>query len=347
MKFGILYNVDYYPEVHGSPGGYYGGLLDQVAFAEDLGYQSAWFGEHHYGGYSFGSPSVIATAAAMRTTRIRLGTGVSLAPLHNPVQLAEEYAMLDVLSGGRLEYGVGRGFLDLAYGVFGARKEESQERYREAIELITALWTAKGPIDFDGTFTQLRDYTFAPTPAQQPMPPIYAAATNSPESFAWAGANGLHLCTAFFGRLSPDEVAANVHVYRDAIATAGVADGGRDVAVVIQMHCGEDAADSAKGVQYAVNYYQFLARLFEQGGQSTEHGFLAAAKNGRVDSARVLIGQPDDLISGLRWIDEQFSPDLLLMEVAQGGTPFAETAKSLELFAEHVMPVFDISRVDR
>jgi alkanesulfonate monooxygenase SsuD/methylene tetrahydromethanopterin reductase-like flavin-dependent oxidoreductase (luciferase family) len=340
VRFGILYNVDYYPEVHGSPGTYYGGLLDQVMLAEDLGYHSAWFGEHHYGGYSFGAPSVIATAAAMRTSRIRLGTGVSLAPLHNPVRLAEEYAMLDVLSGGRLEYGVGRGFLNLAYDVLGARLEESQERYREAIALITALWTASGPIDFNGKFTQLRGYTFSPAPTQRPLPPIYAAATNSPESFTWAGENGLHLCTAFFGRLDPAEVAVNVHRYRDALAAAGVADGEREVAVVIQMHCGEDAADTAKGVQYAVNYYQFLSRLFEQGGQSTEHGFLAAAKNGHVDPARVLIGQPSELTAALLHIDEQFSPYLLLMEVAQGGTPFTQTARSLELFAKQVAPEF-------
>lgn len=340
MKFGILYNVDYRPEVHGSPGSYYGGLLDQVLLASELGYQSAWFGEHHYGGYSFGAPSVIATAAAMRTDRIRLGTGVSLAPLHNPVGLAEEYAMLDVLSGGRLEYGVGRGFLNLAYDVFGASQDESQERFREAIELITTLWTSTGPLDFDGKFTQLRNYTFSPAPAQRPCPPIYAAATNSPESFAWAGARGLHLCTAFFGRLNPAEVAANVKVYREALGTSGIAAGEREVAVVIQMHCGEDAADTAKGAQYAVNYYQFLARLFEQGGQSTEHGFLAAAKDGQVDPARVLLGQPDELIAGLRVIDEQFSPSLLLMEVAQGGTPFGETARSLELFAKYVAPEF-------
>ena len=340
MRFGILYNVDYYPGVHGSSAGYYGGLLDQVNLAEDLGYHSAWFGEHHYGGYSFGSPAVIATAAAMRTSRIRLGTGVSLAPLHNPVQLAEEYAMLDVLSGGRLEYGVGRGFLNLAYQIFGASQEQSQERYREAIELITTLWQASGPVDFDGTFTQLRDYTFSPAPVQRPLPPVYAAATNSPESFAWAGAQGLHLSTAFFGRLDPAAVAANVGVYREALRTAGIADGEREVAVVIQMHCAEDSAETAKGVQYAVNYYQFLARLFEQGGQSAEHGFLAAAKNGDVDPQRVLIGQPDELIAALNWVDQQFRPDLLLMEVAQGGTPFAETARSLELFAKHVAPAF-------
>src|SRR5271166_7177200 len=98
MKFGILYNIDYRPEVHGSSASYYGQILEQIEIIEELGFDSVWFGEHHYAGYSFGAPAVIATAAAGRTRRLRLGTGVSLIPLHNPLCLAEEYAMLDVLS---------------------------------------------------------------------------------------------------------------------------------------------------------------------------------------------------------------------------------------------------------
>ena len=100
MKFGILYNTDYYPAAHQSPSNYYAQLLEQTELAEKLGFDAVWFGEHHYSGYSFGSPSLIAMAAAARTRRIRLGTGVSLIPLHHPIRLAEEYAMLDVLSGG-------------------------------------------------------------------------------------------------------------------------------------------------------------------------------------------------------------------------------------------------------
>jgi alkanesulfonate monooxygenase SsuD/methylene tetrahydromethanopterin reductase-like flavin-dependent oxidoreductase (luciferase family) len=92
MKFGILYNIDYRSEVHGSSASYYSQILDQSQLLEELGFDSAWFGEHHYAGYSFGAPAVIATAAASRTRRLRVGTGVSLIPLHHPLRLAEEYA---------------------------------------------------------------------------------------------------------------------------------------------------------------------------------------------------------------------------------------------------------------
>src|SRR5436189_539208 len=136
MKFGVLYNTDYYPEVHGSASQYYGQILEQVQLEEELGFDAVWFGEHHYSGYSFGSPPVIAMAAAARTKHIRLGTGVSLIPLNHPIRLAEEYAMLDVLSGGRLEYGIGRGFLKIAYSLFDVDEAESHEPYHEGPELI-------------------------------------------------------------------------------------------------------------------------------------------------------------------------------------------------------------------
>jgi alkanesulfonate monooxygenase SsuD/methylene tetrahydromethanopterin reductase-like flavin-dependent oxidoreductase (luciferase family) len=171
MKFGILYNIDYRPEVHGTSSSYYAQILDEVQLLEELGFDSAWFGEHHYAGYSFGAPAVIATAAAARTSRLRLGTGVSLIPLHHPLLLAEEYAMLDVLSNGRLEYGIGRGFLNYAYQLMGVDRAQSFERFREGTDLIIKAWTAREPFSFAGKFWQLDDYRlFFPTPVQKPPP---------------------------------------------------------------------------------------------------------------------------------------------------------------------------------
>jgi alkanesulfonate monooxygenase SsuD/methylene tetrahydromethanopterin reductase-like flavin-dependent oxidoreductase (luciferase family) len=167
VKFGILYNTDYYPQAHGSASQYYGQILEQTQLAEDLGFHAVWFGEHHYSGYSFGSPPVIAMAAAARTKRIKLGTGVSLIPLNHPLRLAEEYAMLDVLSGGRLEYGIGRGFLNYSYQIFGVDPEQSLERYQEGTDLIIKAWTSDGPFSFNGKFWKLDDYSFFPKPVQK------------------------------------------------------------------------------------------------------------------------------------------------------------------------------------
>ena len=199
MKFGILYNIDYRPEVHGTSSSYYAQILDEVQLLEELGFDSAWFGEHHYAGYSFGAPAVIATAAAARTSRLRLGTGVSLIPLHHPLLLAEEYAMLDVLSSGRLEYGIGRGFLNYAYQLMGVDRAQSFERFREGTNIIIKAWTAREPFSFAGKFWPLDDYRLLfPTPVQKPHPPIYGAGAMSQESYIFAGSRGLHLCTGPF-----------------------------------------------------------------------------------------------------------------------------------------------------
>ena len=341
MKFGVLYNIDYRPEVHKSATSYYGQIIDQVQLLEDLGFDAVWFGEHHYSGYSFGNPAVIATAAAARTKRIRLGTGVALIPLHHPLRLAEEYAMFDVLSGGRLEFGVGRGFLSYAYDIFGVDMEQSHQRYREGVELILKAWTADGPFSFDGQFWKLKDYQFFPQPVQKPHPPIFAAGAATPSSFEWAGAKGLHLCTAFFG---PDKFAtqANVRLYRKALADHGYDSAAREVVAVSQMYCAQTKAEALKyGGQYAINYYRFFAGLDRLGSRPFLPEHFSQVKAEELDAANmVLLGDPDDLVERIEDVRTFYGVDFLLMEIAQGGATNAEVVRSMELFAKNVIPKF-------
>ncbi|HZP44973.1 MAG TPA: LLM class flavin-dependent oxidoreductase [Candidatus Binataceae bacterium] len=341
MKFGILYNIDYQPAVHGSGSAYYEEILEQVELLEELGFDAAWFGEHHYSGYSFGNPAMIALAAAGRTKRLRLGTGVSLIPLHHPLRLAEEYAMLDVLSAGRLDYGVGRGFLSYAYDLFNIDMSESHERYHEGIELIIKAWTAPGPFSFAGRFWKLHDYEFFPKPLQQPHPPIFAAGAATPGSFSWAGEMGLDLCTALFG---PDQnlLRSGIESYRQTLAAhhhdsrAGV------VASVTQMYCAESKAEALRhGGEYTLNYYKFFSDLDRRGSRpSVARGFGKIRIEDLDNAGLVLFGDPDDLVKRIAAVRDSFGIDLLLFEVAQGGASPAEVRQSLRLFAAEVMPHF-------
>ena len=341
MKFGILYNIDYRPDVHRSPSGYYGQILEQVQLIEELGFDAAWFSEHHYSGYSFGNPAVIAVAAAARTKRLRLGTGVVLVPLHHPIRLAEEYAMLDVLSEGRLEFGVGRGFLSYAYDIFGVDMDQSHARYREGVELILKAWTADGPFSFDGQFWKLTDYQFFPQPVQKPHPPVFAAGAGTPASFEWAGTRGLHLCTAFFG---PDKFAtqANVRLYRDALVKNGYNPAQREVVGVSQMYCAPTKAEALqRGGEYAINYYRFFAGLDRRGSRATVPEHFTRVSAQELDAANlVLLGDPDDLVARIEQIRTFYGIDFFLLETAQGGASHAEVVRSLELFARHVIPKF-------
>jgi alkanesulfonate monooxygenase SsuD/methylene tetrahydromethanopterin reductase-like flavin-dependent oxidoreductase (luciferase family) len=350
MKFGILYNIEYYPHVHGSPTQYYSRILEQIEREEELGFESVWFGEHHYAGYSFGSPAVMAMAAAARTQRIRIGTGVSLVPLHQPLRLAEEYAQLDVLSGGRLEYGIGRGFLKLAYDLFGVDEAESHARYHEGAELILKAWTSTGPFSHDGRFFPVQQYTFFPKPLQQPHPPIYASGAITPESFVWAGRNGFHLATAFF-LPAREQVRDNIARYRQALIDHHHDPAEKDVAGVYQMYCGATDEEARRdGLGHTVQYLRFFAGLDQvkpltsgafshyQGGVSRAFGKISIED---MDQQRLLlIGSPERLVDHIGWAQEFYGTTYLLLEVGQGGAPHDKILRSLERFATSVMPFF-------
>jgi alkanesulfonate monooxygenase SsuD/methylene tetrahydromethanopterin reductase-like flavin-dependent oxidoreductase (luciferase family) len=348
MKFGLLYNTDYYPEVHGSAAHYYGDILEETQFAEELGYHAVWFGEHHYSGYSFGAPPVIAMAAAARTKRIKVGTGVSLIPLNHPLRLAEEYATLDVLSGGRLEYGIGRGFLNYSYQLFGVNPDESHARYREGTELIIKAWTSNGPFSFQGRFWQLTDYSFFPRPLQQPYPPIFASGAITPESYEWAGQQGHHLGTAFFVP-APEMVKANIALYHNALRNSGHDPATHEVAGVYQMYCGDSPQEAREhGGVYALQYYKFFEALDRRSLHTSADyerykrgvGFSRYSYD-ELEAMRVLlIGEPETLIERVRWTRDFYGATYLILEVAQGGEPHQYVMRSLERFAKYVMPAF-------
>src|SRR6202521_3158685 len=119
----------------------YARALERIAIMDNSGYDAVWLTEHHFNDYSV-SPSipVMGTYAAARTRRLRIGTGVTLAAFYNPLRLAEEIALLDVLSGGRVDWGAGRGFDAREFGVFGIPIEESRTRFREAVDIVVSAW---------------------------------------------------------------------------------------------------------------------------------------------------------------------------------------------------------------
>lgn len=353
MKFGILYNTEFYPELHGSASRYYGQILEQTELAERLGFAAVWFGEHHYSGYSFGSPPVMIMAAAARTKRIRLGTGISLVPLHHPIRLAEEYAMLDVLTGGRLEYGIGRGFLKYGYNLFGIEEDESYARYYEGTDVILKAWTADGPFSHEGTYWRLTDYSFFPRPVQQPHPPVYASGVLTPESFAWAGQRGLHLSTALF-LPAREQMRANIELYRESLRASGHDPATRDIGGVFQMYCGESNEEARRnGAAHAFNYFRFFGTLDRRAPHAKESQDYARYRGGisRVfegasyeafEQGRLLmIGDPETLIERIRWAEDYYGVNYLIFEVAQGGAPHDLVMRSLERFAQHVMPAFE------
>jgi alkanesulfonate monooxygenase SsuD/methylene tetrahydromethanopterin reductase-like flavin-dependent oxidoreductase (luciferase family) len=339
MRLGVCYNIDYHPEVHGSPEEYFETILQQVELLDELGYDTVWFSEHHCAAYSFGNPAVMAAAAAQRTKRIRIGTGVSLAPLQHPIFLAEQYGMLDVLSGGRLEYGVGRGYLMQEYDWLKIPIEESHSRYREAVEFMIKAWTSTGPMSFHGKHFDVDGYTYFPPPVQKPFPAVYASAAGTMDSFAWAGKMGLNLGTAIFVP-SIEPIIEGIALYKRTLAENGFDPATREVCCITQMYCAPTKAEAVRdGGSYATNYYRFFSEVNAQARVGTVPEAFKEIRGEDLDrNNQVLLGDPEDLVRRINELGDRIGIDLLLMEVAQGRAPPKNAFKALELFGREVLP---------
>ena len=165
----------------------YKDIMAQIDLGDELGFDTVWLGELHFGrAFSIlADPLMVLAAAAQRTTRIRLGTAVVLLPLHHPVKIAEEAAIADILSDGRLELGCGRGTAPLHYEGYAIPQEESRERFEEALDFILQAWT-KDSFSYEGKHFRAHDLSVVPRPVQSPHPPVRIAA-NSPDTFPFSG----------------------------------------------------------------------------------------------------------------------------------------------------------------
>jgi len=138
MRFSLFHLPSFFPQFHTSEAQFYQDMLAETDRADALGFHSVWLAEHHFHNYGGHLPSVpvLGSAIAQRTKQIRIGSGICLVPLQDPVRVAEEYAMLDCLSGGRLEFGIGRGFQKMEYDAFERNMGDSRALFEEAHDII-------------------------------------------------------------------------------------------------------------------------------------------------------------------------------------------------------------------
>ena len=180
MKFGLFSHVPWPEDL--DPKQKFDQTTEEAVYGEELGFNSIWLAEHHFTRYGLGSSSlVLASSIAARTKKIRLGTAVLVPTLHHPLRLAEDTATLDVISDGRLDVGYGRGAAGYEYTTYMVDREESQERFREAIGMIEGLWTTP-EYTYQGKFYNVNRANLVPPPVQKPHPPVYIAATRTPET---------------------------------------------------------------------------------------------------------------------------------------------------------------------
>jgi luciferase family oxidoreductase group 1 len=166
--------------------------------AETLGFRNVWLAEHHFSTYGYLSrPAQLATYIAAKTTRLRVGTAVIVVPLHHPLVVAEEIATLDLLSGGRLDVGLGRGYQHYEFERFGLELESGRQRWDESIDIILKALDGR-PFSYDGKLFKIPETSIFPQPLQRPHPPIWITA-QSPESMEAAARRGFNVLTGGFG----------------------------------------------------------------------------------------------------------------------------------------------------
>jgi alkanesulfonate monooxygenase SsuD/methylene tetrahydromethanopterin reductase-like flavin-dependent oxidoreductase (luciferase family) len=178
MKFGLHFQIPCRPEQ--SSVQRYRDTIEQSIHAEALGFESVWPVEQHFNSELSISPAPLLTLAAIaeRTQNLRLGIAIVLLPLSHPVRVAEEIATLDVISNGRVEFGVGRGSIPTHFTGYGLQQSESRERMIESLALIHQAWTAER-LAFHGQFWNVDNIAVVPKPVQQPYPRVRVAANSA------------------------------------------------------------------------------------------------------------------------------------------------------------------------
>jgi len=319
--------------------------------AEALGFDSVWLAERHFSAPGSGalipsiasSPLLIATAIAMRTSRLRIGTAVLLLPLGHPVRLAEEVATLDHLSRGRLDLGIGRSSFPRAYTGYNVPYEESRERFREYLDIMRLAWT-KPQFSYQGAFYTCADLNVLPKPYQQPHPPLHHAAA-TPDTFIAIGSAGLALLVALIGTPISD-LAPLIATYQTAWQAAGHPGQG-EVRLRLPIYVAETLSRAQEEPYTSVMpYYERLRQGYLQNAQQYEGSErtaravqLATLTYEEVLKERVVFSTPKQVVERLRHLQQALGLSGFIIEPNVGGLIPAELIDhSIQLFTQDVVP---------
>jgi len=313
-------------------GGDFGETIAECERAEAAGFDSVWLGEHHNSALLYPAPLVGLAAIASRTRRVRLGTGVLLLPLYHPVAVAEEAAMVDVISRGRLILGVGAGYAPEEFAAFGVSTRERGSRLDEATPLIHRLWS-EDDVTHEGSHYRITKATLRPRPVQRPRPPIWFAGWVEPAirragrlGDAWLGGPSAKL----------DELAGCARLYREAMTTAGRDAAAGEVALIRYVFVAESLA-RARAVAGAA-----FIRSFEETYFRWPHPVVKRPPGDltieRLSEDRIILGDPATCIRQIERFQRETGLTHLVCRMSVAGIPADAARASMDLFTREIIP---------
>jgi alkanesulfonate monooxygenase SsuD/methylene tetrahydromethanopterin reductase-like flavin-dependent oxidoreductase (luciferase family) len=346
VKFGLFFQA---PEAPGqSHADRYAEMIELIGLGDTLGFDVAWLAELHFGGaFSLlSNPLMAVPVIAQRAPRIRIGTAVTLLPLHHPLACAEQAATADVLSGGRLEFGVGRGSIPSQFHGFRVPLSENRSRFVEALDIIRRAWTGER-FRYAGAHYQVEDVQVVPRPLQRPHPPIRVA-VHSAESFAHIGGLGLPIYSGTTTTPLP-QLREFMAVYRERLAAGGHAWQPEQMALMLPVHVAESSAAARDAMRPGVRkYYENLRTIFSALPDSyAEHlprlkiiqDTLANLPYEKFFRDQAVFGDPAEVIDRLQAVIEEFSLSQVICWFDQGSMlPRADVEVTMRRFVEQVMP---------
>lgn len=353
MKFGLFYQLPC-ADTQSEPIRYRE-TLEQIIHADTLGFDCAWLAElHFFKPFSImPSPLIVATAVAQHTKTIRLGIAVNLLPLWHPLRSAEDGATVDILSNGRLEFGVGRGAIPLHFSGFAIAREESRGRFEEALDIIQRAWTTPS-FSYQGTYYRIPETSVVPKPVQKPHPPIRIAA-NSPDTAVFAGKTHYPMFVASVTNPLPrmfEQVARYRQAWAESTApTHRSAAATPDVSAMFFLYPGENLAQVQQDIEPSLNnYFHSVAQMVQAGAKSQgvdeSYRYLQDVQKHvenvtfeKITQTMAIFGSPQDCVDRVKELHQELRMNELICWFNPGGlVPHEKVLAAMSRFAAEVMP---------
>ena len=316
--------------------------IDMAQAAETLGFRNIWLAEHHFSTYGYLSrPAQLATFIAAKTERLRVGTAVIVVPLHHPLVIAEEIATLDLLAGGRVDIGLGRGYQHYEFERLGLELDTSRARWEESVDILLKAFSGE-PFTYDGKIFKIPETVIFPQPFQKPHPPIWVTA-QSPESIEATVRRGFNVLTGGFG--VPIERMAEFRRLFDRLVSEVKPPRTPEVGVQRAVYVTDSVADARAAAEEA-RWNMRVTLSLRNHYERVERGraiAVPAPKEPDVDDLLdrfLVIGTPDTVIRQITRIKELVGISHFNCSFWFGDLEHPRILRSMELFAREVMPAF-------